>query len=103
MTTSSQARERISIVIETKGNWNLRLENDLEDQLVERYLAGNECRNGIYLVGWFASAQWDPGDWRRAAAGRRDQAAVTEALVTKAKEFSIGGLRVEVRVLDTRM
>lgn len=34
-------------------------------QLVDRYLADNACRHGLYVVGWFVCENWDSDDCRR--------------------------------------
>ena len=31
----------------------------MKTQLLERYLADNPCRHGLYLVGWFVCPQWE--------------------------------------------
>lgn len=98
---SAGTPERAEVVIEVKGSWNADLESDLEQQLVERYLTGGTLRCGVYVIGWFASTSWDATEQRRQATARRDKAAVENFLVTRAKELSIGGRLVAVRVLNT--
>jgi hypothetical protein len=52
-------------VIEVKGNWNDEIDNALEDQLVQRYLARSPRATGIFLVAWFdPSHGFKPGPWR---------------------------------------
>jgi hypothetical protein len=58
----------ITAVIETKGNWHSGLFTALNDQLYVNYLVPLQARVGIYLVGWFDKAKWDPTDPRRKAA-----------------------------------
>ena len=103
VTVPPQRVERLRVIIESKGNWNKHLETDLEDQLVNRYLAENEAHHGIYLVGWYGSANWDPSDTRKAAAERRDRAVLVQILAEKAKKLSQAGIAIEVCILDTRM
>jgi len=59
------AYDRISAIIEVKGCWNHGLLTAMETQLVGRYLKGNACPFGLYLIGWFMCDQWDPEDYRR--------------------------------------
>jgi hypothetical protein len=59
------AHDRISVIVEAKGCWNRGLMTAMETQLVDRYLKDNACPFGLYLVGWFVCAQWDPEDYRR--------------------------------------
>jgi predicted NACHT family NTPase len=68
--------DRISVIIEAKGCWNRKVNEDMEGQLRDRYLRDNRCRHGIYLVGWFVCDQWDRKDDRR---GRTPRMTATEA------------------------
>lgn len=43
------------------------LKTAMKEQLVARYLKDNQCRHGIYLIGWYVCPQWDPEDWRNKA------------------------------------
>jgi hypothetical protein len=63
-----QLFDPIAAVIETKGCWNNELFTALEEQLVRGYMVRLRAEAGIYLVGWFDTEKWDPGD------GRRDRA-----------------------------
>ena len=54
--------ERFQIVIEVKGCWNKDLLTDLHDQLSADYMPKVGTRHGIYLVGYFPKAQWEPDD-----------------------------------------
>ena len=60
-----QAAGAVSAIIEVKGCWNLQLDTAMENQLVGRYLKGNQCPNGVYLVGWFNCPKWSDGDYRK--------------------------------------
>jgi hypothetical protein len=55
----------LAVVIETKGCWNGELFTGLEAQLFRDYMIRLHAHAGIYLVGWFHSDRWDPGDSRR--------------------------------------
>ncbi len=57
--------ERLSLIIEVKGNWHDELLTAMQTQLRDRYLKDSRCRNGLYLVGWFTSARWDEKDYRK--------------------------------------
>ena len=52
----------VSVIVEVKGSWNKDLKTSLEQQLARRYLADNNVRHGIYLVGWPTCPQWDQND-----------------------------------------
>jgi hypothetical protein len=62
---------KLSVLIETKGLWNPKIDTDLEAQLISRYLNGNRCRHGIYLIGYFNCNAWDLSDWREKVCRKR--------------------------------
>ena len=55
----------ISVIIEVKGCWNNELSNAMQTQLIEKYLKNNNCKHGLYLIGWFNTKKWDEGDYRK--------------------------------------
>ena len=55
----------ITVIIETKGSWNAELRTAMKTQLRDRYLFRNQCKNGLYLVGWYLCDQWDSSDHRK--------------------------------------
>ena len=57
--------ERASVIVEVKGNWHRELFSAMQSQLRDRYLKDNSCKNGIYLVGWFACERWRDEDGRK--------------------------------------
>jgi hypothetical protein len=59
--------DTITAVIETKGCWNSALLTSLKSQLHDDYMTRLGAPVGIYLVGWFDKAKWDPADGRRGA------------------------------------
>ena len=60
----------VSVIVEVKGCWNPKIGTAMETQLADRYL-GPTARQGIYLVGWYAAANWSTKDRRRAPCARR--------------------------------
>ena len=60
-----QSFDPVAAVIETKGCWNGELFTALEAQLFRDYMLRLPAQAGIYLVGWFDTAKWDPEDGRR--------------------------------------
>jgi hypothetical protein len=61
----------VSVTIEVKGCWHPNVNEAMRSQLAERYLLPEGQRQGIYVVGWFATDDWDTDDWRRTPCGRR--------------------------------
>jgi hypothetical protein len=64
-THQAENYERLSLIIEVKGNWHDQLLTAMQTQLRDRYLKDSRCRNGLYLVGWFTSPRWDEKDYRK--------------------------------------
>lgn len=50
---ATDTRPNLTVIIECKGCWHNELNSAMQTQLVNRYLADNQCRCGLYLVGWF--------------------------------------------------
>ncbi|HYN87456.1 MAG TPA: hypothetical protein VER55_02940 [Ardenticatenaceae bacterium] len=91
------AYDTITVIIETKGNWHDELLTAMETQLVNRYLRDNQCRHGLYLVGWFNCEVWSskPRDMTlEELQGRLD---------ARAQSLSTGGLDIKAFVLDVRL
>lgn len=95
--------DTVSAIIETKGCWNRELDTAMEGQLVNRYLRENECRHGLYLVGWFNCEQWDDADPRKARAPKHGADVARERFEEQARRLSQGGLLIRSVVLDTAM
>jgi hypothetical protein len=90
--------DRISVIIEAKGCWNRKVNEDMEEQLRDRYLRDNRCRNGIYLVGWFVCDQWDRKDDRRARTPRLTAAEAQSHFDVQARALS-GSVQIRAVVL----
>lgn len=57
-----------SCIVEVKCNWYPRLVENVQLQLVDRYLKGPEGDFGVFLVMWFAGHGWCGTDSRRKGA-----------------------------------
>lgn len=62
--STSNARDIITLIIETKGCWHSEVTTAMQTQLVERYLKPADLRQGIYLVFWFSHENWNNKDSR---------------------------------------
>lgn len=89
-----------SIIVEVKGNWNAELEGAMQTQLVDRYLFENQCQHGIYLVGWFSSANWDPTDNRKVRAEKRNFTDTRIFLEAQAARLTDGTRVIKTLILD---
>jgi hypothetical protein len=98
-----EEHETVTVIIEAKGCWYYHLFKAVETQLVGRYLKDNQCRHGLYLVGWFYCLQWDNEDRRKKIASRRDPCEVQKRLETRATELSQGDLHIESIILNSAL
>ncbi|GHO76468.1 hypothetical protein KSD_42390 [Ktedonobacter sp. SOSP1-85] len=97
--------DRVTVIIEVKGCWNDEWDTAMEEQLVNRYLSGNSCRDGLYLVAWFMCEHWDSkGDYRYARTPSLSLDEVRVRLDAQASAMSSReGLNVKALVLDARV
>ena len=63
--SETESIDVIEVIIEAKGCWNPEVQSAMKTQLVDRYLHENQCRHGLYLVGWFLCGAWDESDPRK--------------------------------------
>ncbi|MEK7408198.1 MAG: hypothetical protein AAB225_24270 [Acidobacteriota bacterium] len=100
---SSGSHDRISAIIEVKGCWNRDLKDAMETQLAERYLKDNRCPFGLYVVGWFASGQWDAEDYRKRQAQQLSLAEAQAFFDDQARKLSSGTRRIKALVLNAAL
>ncbi len=93
----------LTAIIEVKGCWHSELLVDMKDQLVDRYLKDNLCRNGLYLVGWFRCKQWDSNDERYKKSQQYDFENLINDLNNQADELSQNGLVIKSIVLNASL
>jgi hypothetical protein len=82
----------ITGVVEVKGCWNDELFTAIEAQLVRDYMVQLRAPVGIFLVGWFDLAKWDPQDSRRRTVPKRPVGTVREQLDQQAARAPQGFL-----------
>ncbi len=82
--------DEITAVIETKGCWNAELKTAMQTQLRDDYLKRLGAPVGIYLVGWFDKAKWDPADPRKSRSPNWDLAAAQRWFDDQAQTLSVG-------------
>lgn len=95
----------MKVTIEVKGCWHPDLNTAMESQLVGQYLSTDDCRHGIYLIGWFTCDKWnDPKDSRKKKAPKLDISDAAKKFEQQAEEVSTKtSLRVQSFVLDARL
>lgn len=100
----SESRGPFQVAVEVKGSWNVGVETAIETQLRNRYLSLGNLHCGIYVVGWFECANWDPSDKARHAACRRHtRDGLRATLEATASGLETDGRRVRAVVLDLTM
>lgn len=95
----------ITAIIETKGSWHPDVATGMRWQLVDRYMAQNNCNFGIYLVGHFTCDRWEPGEdrseqQRKKRSQRHSLDGLRAMLEGQAQELSTAGRDVRALVLD---
>jgi hypothetical protein len=93
-------RDVITCIIEAKGCWHAELKTALQTQLVDRYLHKNQCRQGLYLVGWFMCEAWDKDDSRKKATPDMTIEEVRSLFSAQAALLSGEDLTVKSFILD---
>lgn len=98
---SDAARETVTVTIEVKGEWTAELHTAMETQLLNRYMAENDCSHGLYLVGWYHCPQWnDPDDRRKRVRAGITKDELVESLEKHARSLSGAGSLIRALVLD---
>jgi hypothetical protein len=75
----------------------------MQTQLVDRYLKDNDCKHGIYLVGWFLCGKWSKRDPGRRSLKLKTLMGLTNYLTRQAKQLSSAGLQIRALVLDASL
>lgn len=95
--------DKITLVIEVKGNWNPEHRQGMRTQLVNRYLSNNKISHGLYVIGWYQGEQWNPNDDKRKKAPKYGIEKARKRYHDQAMGMSINGRRVESYVLDMNL
>ena len=91
---------RSKVIIEVKGCWNPDQKTAMQEQLVDRYLAQNDCRHGIFLLGWFLCDTWSRKDSRRQQVKFANRYEAEEYFRAQAERLSKPPIQVRSIVLD---
>jgi hypothetical protein len=94
---------RIRVIIEVKGCWHKDVLTAMESQLRDRYLGTNDCRHGLYVVGWFICSQWDNTDQRQKKATSQLPATIDATRLLfedQAARLSQAGVVLQAEVLN---
>ena len=92
--------QRLSLIIEVKGNWHDELLTAMRTQLRDRYLKDSRCLNGLYLVGWFSSPRWDEKDYRKREIPDMSLEDSRSFFLRQARDLSTDGYGIESYVLN---
>ncbi len=94
--------DRVALIIEVKGMWHADVGHAMQTQLVERYMNETVILHGLYVVGWFQCAQWDPEDKRRTEDGIA-LSATRQRFDQQAAELSNHDLHIRAMVLNAAL
>ncbi len=104
---SLQGQNRVlSIVVEVKGRWHQKLTNNMQDQLLEKYMKPRELSHGLYLVGWFESEYWDSDDSKLKSPSIKKFQSLPELnnyLQAQARELSKEGFLVKSKIINVSL
>jgi hypothetical protein len=92
--------DHLKVIIEAKGCWNREIRTAMETQLVNRYLRDNDCKHGIYLVGWFLCDAWSKRDPRRISLKLKTLKGLTNYVTRQADQLSSPEIQIRAVVLD---
>lgn len=95
--------DKVSVIIEVKGCWHDQLKTAMKSQLVDRYMKDNACGHGLYVVGWFTCAQWDPNDSRLKKTPSWQISKARQFFEQQSRELSNGEVEVASVVLNTAL
>ena len=100
---SPERVERIYAIIEVKGNWNEELGSAMNTQLRDRYLRENRCKEGLYLVAWFASPKWSDSDSRKSRCPKFTLTEAQDRFSKQAGDLSTDGFMIRSYILDSSL
>ena len=100
---ASDTFDQVRVIIETKGCWHAELQNAMKTQLVDRYLEDNQCRHGIYLVGWFNCDHWADEDDRKNKPPKWSIQEARDFFTDQAEELSTPELSIKAVVINTTL
>lgn len=91
----------LTVVVEVKGCWNPHVRDDIEDQLVQKYLLPHGLRYGLYVVGWFVCDAWrSPRNKLTSTTledGKGELRELARATVDRHPEVTLGGILLDCR------
>jgi hypothetical protein len=93
----------VRVIVEVKGSWNAQLDSAMESQLARRYLEENDCRHGIYVVGWYRCDQWDAEDGRLRSSRQETANDLLNRLSLQADGLSGDGVEIQPFVLNVAL
>ncbi len=96
-------KQKIVVIIESKGCWHAKILTAMKTQLVDRYLKDNQCRHGIYLVGWFSCPQCKKTNCATKQCKKTSMNDLRDILKKQANQLSQNGTIVREVVLDASL
>lgn len=100
---NGEIRDKLTVIIEVKGNWHKELYTAMQTQLLDKYLTEHTAKKGIYLVGWFPEGGWNTSNsgFKKAKKMHNfDKDKVSNDLVKQAESLSKGDKKIQSVILD---
>ncbi len=98
---AAESGDEFVVVVEVKGCWNRHVQEDIENQLVQKYLLPHNWAFGIYVVGWFVCAAWtDPKNFLKSQNVEDARHEVEELGTRVSTDFpglSVSGILIDCR------
>ena len=98
-----EQKQKIVVIIESKGCWHPEVLTAMETQLVNRYLKDNQCRHGIYLVGWFGCKQCQKTNCKTKICNKGSIDDLRKQLDEQAISLSTRGLKIKSLVANAAL
>jgi hypothetical protein len=96
----AETGERSAVVVEVKGCWNSKVDQNIETQLKDRYLNQAHAKHGLYLVGWFLCSEWHPSDYRKGQTRNMNLEEAQRHFEQKASAITDNKVEIRALVLD---
>lgn len=95
--------DQVRVIIEVKGSWHQEVDTAMKSQLVDRYLRDNQCRHGVYVVGWYHCSQWDRASSTYKRSRNESLEAAQQRFADQAKGLSGESLSIKAVVLNVAL
>lgn len=93
--------DTITVILESKGSWHSEVLTAMEEQLVPYLEDNQQCRYGLYVVGWYLCDRWEEEDRKARTRRLGSLSDLRDRLTAQAIQLNRPGILVRSLVLDT--